>query len=315
MDTSSKRTTCSAVLFAGTALGFLDMKAEIGDLGREFAGASDSTVMILTCPECATSYFVDDSRIAPAGRTVKCSNCGARWTARLGDPQDEPDAATAALPRPAPAAAFAPPPDELVVEAAEPAPVTPMFAPRPAAPRQEAKGKVVVWAASAAVVAALIGAAIVFRAQVVQLLPASQAAYAGIGMPVSSLVIEKVHAEPGFQGGRPVLAVTGQIRNTRDAAATVPSLRVSLLDRKGQPVAIKVARPIDAQAPAHAVRHFAIAIVDPPAGVHDLEVTFEPAGSKTATVPLVTEAILSAPQPPDAKSLPAGSPDALPPHD
>src|SRR3954469_19508388 len=82
METSSKRTTCSAVLVAGTASGFLDMRAEIGDLGWEAAGASDSSVMILTCPECATSYFVDDSRIGPAGRTVKCSHCGARWTAR-----------------------------------------------------------------------------------------------------------------------------------------------------------------------------------------------------------------------------------------
>src|SRR3979411_3124681 len=35
MATSSKRTTCSAVVVAGTALGFLDMKAEIGDLEWE----------------------------------------------------------------------------------------------------------------------------------------------------------------------------------------------------------------------------------------------------------------------------------------
>lgn len=290
------------------------MKAEIGDLGREFAGASDSSVMILTCPECATSYFVDDSRIAPAGRTVKCSNCGARWTARLDDPQtDEGEAPEP--PAPAAPIAVAAEPDELVVEGPAPAIVTPIVAPKPSAPEREAKGKVLVWAASAAIVAALIAGAIVFRAQVVQLLPASQAAYAGLGMPVSALVIEKVHAEPAFQGGRPVLSVTGQIRNTRDAAATVPSLRVSLLDRKGKPMAVKVARPVDAQAPAHAIRHFAIAIVDPPAGVHDLEVTFEAAGAKAATPPAAAEAVLSAPQPPDAKPLPAGSPDALPSHD
>ena len=36
------------------------MGTEIGDLGWEASGASDLTVMILTCPECATSYFVDD---------------------------------------------------------------------------------------------------------------------------------------------------------------------------------------------------------------------------------------------------------------
>jgi predicted Zn finger-like uncharacterized protein len=272
--------------------------------------------MILTCPECATSYFVDDSRIAPAGRTVKCSNCGARWTALPEGAQAEAEApATAADALAKPTAPPAALPDELVVEGPAPAPSVPMFSPRPTAPRREAGGKVLVWAASAAVVAALIAAAVIFRAQVVQLLPASQAAYAGLGMPVSGLVIEKVHAEPAFQGGRPVLAVTGQIRNVRDTAAVVPPLRVSLLDRSGKPVAIEVARPIDAQAPARAVRHFSIAIADPPASVHDLEVTFEAAGAKAAARPRAAEAILSAPQPLDATPLPPGSPDALPPHD
>jgi predicted Zn finger-like uncharacterized protein len=268
--------------------------------------------MILTCPECATSYFVDDSRISPVGRTVKCSNCGARWTAfpeAAEVAQDEPPA-----PEPAPESpVFV---DELVVEDRDPPRPVPFVAPRLTPPRQEPAGKALVWGGSAAVVAALIAAAVIFRAQVVELLPASQAAYAGLGMPVQSLVIEKVHAEPTFQGGRPVLAVTGQIRNRRDTAAMVPSLRVSLLDHGGKPVAVKVARPIDAQAPARAVRHFAIAIVDPPAGVHDLEVTFDTpakaAAGKGAT-PRAAEAILSAPA--DATPLPPGSPDALPPHD
>jgi predicted Zn finger-like uncharacterized protein len=270
--------------------------------------------MILTCPECATSYFVDDSRIAPAGRVVKCSNCGARWTARPEGAEAAEAAPAAEVEAPAPSEPL-PPPDELVVEAQDPAPAAPVFTRGPVAPRREAGGKVLVWAASAAVVAALIAGAVIFRTDVVRLLPASQAAYAGVGLPVSSLVIEKVHAEPAFQGGRPVLAVTGQIRNTRDTAATVPSLRVSLLDRSGKPVAVKVAKPIDAQAPAHAVRHFSIAIVDPPASVHDLEVTFETAGAKAATPPREAEAILGAPQPVDAKPLPPDSPDALPPHD
>src|SRR6185312_2685454 len=180
METSSKRTTCSAVLFAGTASGFLDMEAEIGDLEQEVAGASDSTVMILTCPECATSYFVDDSRISPAGRTVKCSSCGARWTAL----PEAPPAAEADAPPPAPAAEPPSAADDLVVEAAEPradAPLAaPVFAPRPARPpRQEARGKVMVWAGAAVVVLGLVVAAIVFRTQVVKLMPASQAAYAG----------------------------------------------------------------------------------------------------------------------------------------
>jgi predicted Zn finger-like uncharacterized protein len=270
------------------------METEIGDLGWEAAGASDSTVMILTCPECATSYFVDDSRIAGAGRTVKCSNCGARWTAR-------PDGAEAAAPpsppkpAPPPQAAAPPPVDEVVFEA--PPVVVPLTrARRSTASGREAHGKVLVWGASAVAVVALIAGAIVFRAQVVQMLPASQKAYAGLGLPVSSLVIEKVHAEPAFQGGRPVLSVTGQLRNLRDDAAAAPALRVSLLDRFGKAVATKVARPIDAAVPAHAVRYFAITLVDPPAAIHDLQVTFEPAAKAPAAPPA------------EAKSAPAAGP-------
>jgi hypothetical protein len=227
-------------------------------------------------------------------------------------------AAEVPAPKPAPKPAPAPTPvaavDELVVEG----PLTaapPAVSPKAAAPRREANVKVLIWAGSAVAAALLIAGAIAFRAQVVQLLPASQAAYAGLGMPVSALAIEKVHVDPAFQGGRPVLSVTGQIRNLRDAAATAPALRVSLLDRFGKPVATKVARPINAAVPAKAIRHFAISIVDPPASVHDLEVTFDAAAPGPAAKAAVAHpaAPPSGPQPTDAKPLPPGSPDALPP--
>ena len=287
------------------------MKAEIGDLGWEAVGASDSAVMILTCPECATSYFVDDSRIAAAGRTVKCSHCGARWTALPEKVAETPTPA----PKPAPGPP-APPPaavDELVIDGPEPAAVK---SKRPATPRRGANGKVIVWAASAAAAALLIAGVIIFRAPMVQLLPGSQAAYAGLGLQVSALAIEKVHADPGFQGGRPVLSVTGQIRNLGDAAASVPAVRVTLLDRLGKPVATKIAKPIDGTAPGHSLRYFAITLVDPPANLRDLDVAFETAGQsagKPVKARVSAPAAAAPPQPVDAKPLPPGSPDALPP--
>jgi predicted Zn finger-like uncharacterized protein len=302
-------------------MGFLDMRAEIGDLGWEAAGASDSNVMILTCPECATSYFVDDSRIAAAGRTVKCSNCGARWVAL---PQGAEPPPTPAPPPPsaAPPSQAAPafqPVDELVIDG-PPAATTPAARKaakksagtgRPA--RRDGTGKALIWAGSAAAAAVLIAGAIIFRGEVVRLFPASQAAYAGIGLKVSSLSIEEVRAEAGFQGGRAVLSVTGQIHNLGEAVANSPALRVNLLDRLGKPVATKVAHPIDAAVPGHAVRHFAISMVDPPANLHDLEVTFDPppkGARRPVSAPIVAA---PGPQPEDAKPLPPGSPDALPP--
>jgi hypothetical protein len=114
--------------------------------------------------------------------------------------------------------------------------------------------------------------------------------------------------------------VTGQLRNLRDGAAMSPALRVSLLDRFGKPVATKLARPIDAAVPAKAIRHFAISIVDPPANVHDLEVTFDVAAAPGRAAKAAITRLPGpqpgpppGPQPVDAKSLPPGSPDALPP--
>ena len=42
-------------------------------------------MMILTCPQCATRFFVERERIAAAGRRVKCDACSAVWVAYRGD--------------------------------------------------------------------------------------------------------------------------------------------------------------------------------------------------------------------------------------
>src|SRR5215831_1438457 len=106
METPSKRTMAGGGLAsssaAGGAMGFLDMSAEIGDLGEGQARASDSVVMILTCPKCATGYFVDDGQIGSVGRKVRCAACGARWTAKV-EPTPAAAPATPALETAAPA--------------------------------------------------------------------------------------------------------------------------------------------------------------------------------------------------------------------
>ena len=256
--------------------------------------------MILTCPECATSYFVDDSRIPAGGRRVKCSSCGRRWMAGPEGPILEADSFEPSpqptMVEPEPVA----PQDEAVAAPAEVDPPLfrrPVVRPSPPA-RASGRTSVLVWAGAAAVAAALIAGALIFREQVVRIWPKTSEAYAGLGLEVAGggLVLEQVEVKPDFLAGRPVLSVTGAIRNLRDVAVEAPPVRLTLLDRAGQTVAAKIARPDDATIPARAQRRFAVDMLDPPSTARDLEVRFESAGSgKTTPVPAATPAPLAAP--------------------
>jgi predicted Zn finger-like uncharacterized protein len=272
--------------------------------------------MILTCPECATSYFVDDSRIPAHGRRVKCTSCSHRWMAG-------PDGPIAELPRYEPE----PEPLEAAAEAAAldddiaAVPLEPELAPppirRPSAAsrsaRTEGRSSILVWAGAAGLAAALVAGAVVFREQMVRVWPRSAAAYAGLGLEVAGggLVLEQVRVQPAFLAGRPVLSVSGAIRNMRDVPVNAPPVRLTLLNRAGQPVAAKIARPDEAAIPARARRRFTVTMIDPPATARDLEVRFDSAaGGKP---PRAAEAVLTpAPGLPQPVSKPAETAPAAP---
>jgi predicted Zn finger-like uncharacterized protein len=292
--------------------------------------------MILTCPECATSYFVDESKIPPEGRTVKCAACGARWTAHA---EVEPDFAPEADPEPPP-----PPP----TDAAPLGDLGPMDGelsgedlPKVFRAKADTNRKVrqaattgIVWAGMAALVAVLLAVAVVFRADVVRIWPRSAAAYAAIGLPVNSLglSIEGVKAKPSLKAGHAALSVSGVIRNIEGRAIITPPLKISLLDKEGEVVATKIARAADPRIPPGETRHFALVILDPPAAAHDLEIAFAPdakggAAPPTAHKPVHEPLDLRGTAPPpahpappaaiepeEAKPLPMDSPDALQPH-
>jgi len=290
--------------------------------------------MILTCPDCATSYFVDEARIPAEGRSVKCSACGNRWRAfpeatastpapaaePVAPPEPfEPDVAddivaegpeVAAPPPPAVEAAAEPATAQAEVDE-EPAPRRRRPPPQPPKKKAPATGAVIGWAVAAAVVAAVAGA-LVFRDQVVRLWPGGAGLYAAVGLPADrlGLVIDQVKTQATFQGGRPVLSITGAIRNTRDETVIAPALRVSLVDKSGKPIAARIARPLNARIPPGATRYFAIAIPDPPAGSQTLDIAFEGGEAHAGPGGPAMEAVLG-PEPIEAEPVSAdghGSP-------
>jgi predicted Zn finger-like uncharacterized protein len=255
----------------GRAFGFLDMSAEIGDLDEGFPRASDSAVMILTCPQCATGYFVEDGQIRPGGRTVRCAACGTRWTAHPQGPLDlvRSDEEGALAKEPATSA-------EDATLAGEDLPRA--FRDKAEEDRRTRRALLtgVVWAAAAVVVALLIALGLIFRDGVVRAWPQTASLYAAIGLPVNptGLTIEDIHAEPSLEQGHATWVVSAVIRNVTDHDVTAPPLKITLLNGQGKVVVGQIATLDNARIPPGESRHFATSIFDPPFSAVTLGVDF-----------------------------------------
>jgi predicted Zn finger-like uncharacterized protein len=283
--------------------------------------------MILTCPECATAYFVDETKIPAEGRMVKCASCKHRWMAHAAPAEPEADEALDL-------AAAEPVADETDAEPGFDGELDlpKVFRAKAADSRKvkEAATAGIVWAGMAAALVLLVALAAVFRMNVVNLWPKTAAAYAWVGLPVNSLglTLEGVRAEPALQDGHAALSVSGMFRNVKDVPITAPPLRISLLNKSGKAITTKIAQPADPVVPAGETRHFAIAILDPPSTATQLEVAFAPEAAKkgmarTAHIPAKPAAetpVLRDDQaepvahPVEAQPLPSSSPYALEPH-
>jgi predicted Zn finger-like uncharacterized protein len=254
------------------------MRAEIGDLDREGAHASDSPAMILTCPDCATRYVVDDERIGPQGRAVRCAACGGRWTAM---PQSAD--ATLVLDHASDAGAVAPFPADLGLDSVEPKPLQADELPRAFRDKvqtqkkeRQAAASGAIWAGMLGVLVLLVGVALLLRQDVARLWPRTAGAYAMVGLPVNlvGLAIEGEHAQPALKDGHAAVVVSGSLRNVLGRPVAAPPLRISLLNAAGKAVLVKIADPGGARIPPGEVRRFSIDVLDPPVSASDVEIGF-----------------------------------------
>lgn len=265
--------------------------------------------MILTCPECASRYFVDDSKVSAAGRVVRCASCGARWTARSEDEPtdlfDEPEpptlASQLASAEQIPIAALDTATSDIETEeppvSALPGEELPkVFRARADAERRlrAATATGVIWAGMAAVMAVMVIGALIFRIDVVRILPGSAGAYAAVGLPVNTvgLVIDSdsIKAQPSMQDGHAAVTITGTIRNITEHEVVAPPLRVELMSKDEKRVAGQLAAAADPKIPPGQVRHFSITFLDPPRTAKDLQIGFatEPGAAKAVKTALKT---------------------------
>ena len=298
------------------------MGSEIGDLQVRARNDSDSPTMILTCPECATRYFVDDARIAATGREVRCAACGNRWTAKREDAPLELDSTPEIGAAANDAARAAGKSDSSTTAASDlPADELPKVYRQLAQTRakeREAATTGVVWAGLAGGFVVLIGATVLLRQDIAQIFPRTAGAYAMAGLPVNlvGLTIENQHAQPMLKDGHAGLTVSGALRNIRAQPVVAPPLKISLLAPGGRVVATQIADPDGARIPPGASRHFSVDVLDPPVSATNVEIAFvldrKPRGPALRPAPPPTPAPAPAQAPISATTAPASeSPSGL----
>jgi predicted Zn finger-like uncharacterized protein len=250
--------------------------------------------MILTCPQCATRYFLPDWQVSQGGRAVKCTSCGKVWRAegaREPEPAPEPELEPAVPSHHfEPAAEPFPDPEEEFAAAAQRRAEI-LRQKKVEAERRQRQAAVItgaVWAGVAAAIALSLALALIFRIQVVRWWPGTASAYAAVGMPVnaSGLLIDKVKAAHAVVQGHPSLLVTGVLTNASATPRSAPAFRVGMLDKAGRPLAqrvIETAPPVALK--VGEARRFQLQVADPPPGAVDVEVTLALPGGDAAKLP------------------------------
>jgi predicted Zn finger-like uncharacterized protein len=223
--------------------------------------------MIVTCPNCATRYLVDDATLGDvARRRVRCASCGNLWT--YSTEAEAIHTAVAALTAEA-AMATSTPGGPPVAEPgrAEPRIQSPAYSGGGAGPTAQGRPSVAVELPAAArrrglragglglivLVAALVFGAILARDKIIATWPAAAPVYAALhlsGRPGAGLEVTVTPTRTTQS-----LVIDGNIVNGSATARRVPRLRVTLRDGNKNDLESKVIDPpVDRLAPGATAR-------------------------------------------------------------
>lgn len=198
--------------------------------------------MILSCPSCTVRFNVKVEALGTKGRNVKCSKCGLKWFATVGELR--PRAPISTSPQTAASSAQnlnvsegAGPTDnnENHTQSADRQPLSHW---RHDEQRMHGSGtKFHRWFLAVAVIAALLSASIFWRAELVYFFEPANKVFTMLNLPVeelgNGLVIHALDNGFSMEGENRVLTISGQIENTTHVTLAVPTLQALLRDSKG----------------------------------------------------------------------------------
>jgi len=211
--------------------------------------------MQIVCPNCQTSYGVTPSALGPEGRNVRCAKCKQVWHALPEEALHHAEGAGAAD-APDEAAATA----ENWPDSETPHVDSPSLAPGGSESAEAGRSELAEddtprarrWrptpvnlsrphlglSAGVAAMAALIVGLILWRTEVVRVLPQTAGFFklAGINVNLRNLAIEDVRVSTETVNGAPVTVIEGSVAATGFKPAEIPRLRFVVRDASGTPV-------------------------------------------------------------------------------
>lgn len=237
--------------------------------------------MILTCPNCETQYFADESTIGESGRTVKCAACDHSW--------------------------YVGPEGEVSGEKGPIAGAHEAYREKVRARRSRAARSVAVmsWLVVGSLFGAAVAGGVIFRNRVVQAWPQSASTFKAVGLEVNrfGLEFETTQAERYFDGTTPILEISGDVKNVSQKDRGAPMVRVMLLDEGGALLGESYAQVTPARIPPGAMGKFTTQIENPPFEAFELELQFAPESDGETRAQSVADSS-------DASlKMPAGSPE------
>lgn len=231
--------------------------------------------MILSCPNCATQYKVNETVIGMRGRTVRCTACKTTWHAevpidlrysegRRPEDEEKPEAAPIK-------------PEQLKEVKAKilPAKYRAMLSAQARLRAVAIEG--LIWGGLAALAVLVLSLAYLLRVDIVRTFPRIAGAYAMVGLKTNgtNLQFGDYKAQTSLKGGRFVVTVEAQVRNVSDEPAPVPPVRVKLLDATQAQFASVLMPPGDLIVAPHATRTLTFDVPDPKDQVAGLDLTFD----------------------------------------
>ncbi len=227
--------------------------------------------MILTCPECATSFKAPENAIGPNGRTVRCSKCNTTWFVAaepdilaLDDEMKEVIASKheeEAAPEEARAnkkqkddfssniqqddidAGLDSKQDERI------APLSPHAMIREKSERKKMRKRLLgvgmIWVVTLGLLAFMALAAYLFRAQIVQIFPGTAPVYKAFGLEANAMGLKfyDVKTKYGTNEGVKIFIVNGRIKNFDRKTRQLELIKFSFKNAAGEIITSWVIEP------------------------------------------------------------------------